>query len=211
MWQEMLAGGGRGYKMVLPPNRGLFLPVENGCGEQSRDVIIKSQVGCGRPISACLFGFFLQPHLPWESMWIWSNLNLRCWQWSDGKHKGVVEMKATKPEDGKGRHAEKRGLRKGIEKVERLGSVGPIGVQEWLEWRYLKTWPGNVESGGLRMGQTTLLLENDHLLVLRRWKMKVGMRDCLGTGLLEEGACEPRGQWSDGLAWYWTQWGASQI
>ena len=50
------------------------------------------------------------------------------------------------------------------------------------------------------MGQTTWLLENDHLLVLRRWKMKVGMRDCLGTGVLEEGAHKPRGQWSDGLA-----------
>lgn len=47
MQQEMLAGGGRGYKMALPPNRGLFLPVENGCGEQSRDVIIKNRVGCG--------------------------------------------------------------------------------------------------------------------------------------------------------------------
>lgn len=108
MQQEMLAGGGRGYKMALPPNRRLFLPMENGCGEQSRDVIIKSRVGCGWPITACLFGFFLQPHLPWESIWIWSNLNLRCGQQHDGKHKGVIEMKAEKPEDGRGRHGDKR-------------------------------------------------------------------------------------------------------
>ena len=37
------------------------------------------------------------------------------------------------------------------------------------------------------MGQPPLLLENDHLLLWGRWKMKVGMKACLGTGLLEEG------------------------
>ena len=43
-------------------------------------------------------------------------------------------MKAAKPEDGKGRHGNKRGMREGSEKVGRSGSVGPSGSKsDWSE------------------------------------------------------------------------------